>query len=156
MNTQSVLLLLLFNAMFLFHSTATAKPVFAIKADIYQLEHAVTIDSQIEQTLQSKDPIHQPRLLAALGRSALIEIGTDQRMTALEVMTTPDGEYFNAVMKVKNKKGEDWETITSFMPSIPNGQTVYFSRTIDASVWLIKLTGTRYESEQLGRESLAN
>lgn len=41
-----------------------------------------------------------------------------------------------------------------FMPNIPSGQAVYFSRTFIDSVWLIKLTGTRYESEELGLASL--
>jgi hypothetical protein len=39
------------------------------------------------------------------------------------------------------------------MPNIPNGQTVYFSRTFADSVWVIKLTGKRYESIALGQAS---
>ena len=56
-------------------------------------------------------------------------------------------------MKVKDKVDEQWQSITSFMPHIPNGQTVYFSRNVSDGVWLIKLTGTRYETQQLGQQS---
>ncbi|WP_227009326.1 hypothetical protein [Pseudoalteromonas ulvae] len=56
-------------------------------------------------------------------------------------------------MKLKDRVEGEWQTITSFMPHIPNGQTVYFSRNFNDSVSLIKLKGTRYESEQLGRQS---
>ena len=55
--------------------------------------------------------------------------------------------------KLKEKVDGQWESITSFMPHIPDGQTVYFSRTFKDSVWLIKLTGKRYESIVLGQES---
>ncbi len=56
-------------------------------------------------------------------------------------------------MKLKEKVDSDWQSITSFMPNIPNGQTVYFSRTFTDSVWVIKLTGKRYESIALGQAS---
>ena len=135
---------------------AQAEPVFAVKADIYQLESEITIDSKIEETLKSKAPIHQPRLLAALGKTALIEMGSTERLTALEVLTTPDGAHYNAAMKLKDKVDGKWESITSFMPNIPNGQTVYFSRNVADSVWLIKLSGKRYESVQLGQDSFKN
>ncbi len=63
------------------------------------------------------------------------------------------GSFFNASMKLKDKTDGQWQSITSFMPNIPSGQAVYFSRTFIDSVWLIKLTGTRYESEELGLAS---
>ncbi|MBE0362061.1 hypothetical protein PULV_a3746 [Pseudoalteromonas ulvae UL12] len=69
------------------------------------------------------------------------------------MLSTKDGESFNASMKLKDRVEGEWQTITSFMPHIPNGQTVYFSRNFNDSVSLIKLKGTRYESEQLGRQS---
>ena len=149
-------LLTMISALTFAGTMAQAEPVFAVKADIYQLENEITIDSKIEETLKSKAPIHQPRLIAALGKTALIEIGSTERLTALEVLTTPNGTHYNAAMKLKDKVDGKWESITSFMPNIPNGQTVYFSRNIDNSVWLIKLSGTRYESAQLGQASFKN
>lgn len=133
--------------------SSNADPVIAVKADIYKLNQAIAIDSQIEKTLISHTPIHQPRLLASLGKNALIEIGTTEQLTALEILSTDDGAFFNASMKVKDKVDEQWQSITSFMPHIPNGQTVYFSRNVSDGVWLIKLTGTRYETQQLGQQS---
>ena len=133
--------------------SSNADPVIAVKADIYKLNQAITIDSQIEKILISHTPIHQPRLLASLGKNALIEIGTTEQLTALEILSTNDGAFFNASMKVKDKVDEQWQSITSFMPHIPNGQTVYFSRNVSDGVWLIKLTGTRYETQQLGQQS---
>ncbi|MEL0641962.1 hypothetical protein V6260_15225 [Pseudoalteromonas aliena] len=130
-----------------------AEQVFAIKATIYKLENNITIDSQIDETLKNLQPIHQPQLLASLNKSALIEIGGDEQLTALEIKTNEEGSYYNASMKLKEKVDSQWESITSFMPNIPNGQTVYFSRTFTGSVWLIKLTGKRYESIELGQAS---
>jgi len=139
---------------FLFVShTSFAEPVLAIKATIYKLPNKITIDSQIDKTLESLKPSHQPQLLARLNKSALIEIGNDAQLTALEVKSNEDGSYFNATMKLKEKVGGQWESITSFMPHIPDGQTVYFSRTFTDSVWVIKLTGKRYESIELGQAS---
>ncbi|WP_369621895.1 hypothetical protein [Pseudoalteromonas distincta] len=138
--------------MFLSHSSF-AEPVLAIKATIYKLQHNVTIDSQIDETLKELQPTHRPQLLAGLNKSALIEIGDDAQLTALEVKSNDDGSYFNASMKLKEKVDGQWESITSFMPHIPGGQTVYFSRTFTDSVWVIKLTGKRYESIELGQAS---
>ena len=154
MNTTTSWLIVFFAQLLLASNMACAEPVFAVKADIYQLENDISIDSKIEHTLKSKAPIHQPRLIALLGKSALIEIGDTEQLTALEVLTTEDGAYFNAAMKLKDKIEEEWQSITSFMPSIPNGQTVYFSRSFGDSIWLIKLTGTRYDSLQLAQLSL--
>lgn len=153
MNTSTPWLVSLYTALLFVSPNILAEAVFAVKADIYQLENNITIDSKIERTLESKTPIHQPRLLAQLGKSALIEIGNTDQLTALEVLSTENGESFNASMKLKDRVEGEWQTITSFMPHIPNGQTVYFSRNFNDSVWLIKLKGTRYESEQLGRQS---
>lgn len=153
MNTSTPWLVSLFTALLFVSPNILAEAVFAVKADIYQLENNITIDSKIERTLESKTPIHQPRLLAQLGKSALIEIGDNDQLTALEVLSTENGDSFNASMKLKDRVEGEWQTITSFMPHIPNGQTVYFSRNFNDSVWLIKLKGTRYESEQLGRQS---
>ncbi|MBE0358595.1 hypothetical protein [Pseudoalteromonas aliena] len=138
--------------LFLSH-TSLAEPVFAIKATIYKLQNNITIDSKIDETLKQLKPSHQPQLLASLNESALMEIGDEAQLTALEVKTNEDGSYFNATMKLKEKVDGQWESITSFMPHIPDGQTVYFSRTFKDSVWLIKLTGKRYESIVLGQES---
>ena len=138
--------------MFLSHP-CFAEQVFAITATIYKLENNITIDSQIDETLKNLQPIHQPQLLASLNKSALIEIGDEAALTALEVKSNEDGSYFNASMKLKEKVDSQWESITSFMPNIPNGQTVYFSRTFTGNVWLIKLTGKRYGSIELGQAS---
>lgn len=134
-------------------SACNAEPVFAIKATIYKLESKITIDSKIDETLKNLQPIHQPQLLANLNKSALIEIGDGEKLTALEVKTNEQGSFYNASMKLKEKVDSDWQSITSFMPNIPNGQTVYFSRTFTDSVWVIKLTGKRYESIALGQAS---
>ncbi|MBB1310234.1 MULTISPECIES: hypothetical protein [unclassified Pseudoalteromonas] len=134
-------------------SACIAEPVFAIEATIYKLENNITIDSQVNETLKNLQPIHQPQLLASLNKSALIEIGDDEQLTALEIKTNKEGSYFNASMKLKEKVDSQWESITSFMPNIPNGQTVYFSRTFADNVWVIKLTGQRYESIALGQAS---
>jgi len=142
-----------FISLMLLPHTSFAEPVLAIKATIYKLQNKITIDSQIDKTLDSLKPSHQPQLLASLNKSALIEIGSDAQSTALEVKSNEDGSYFNATMKLKEKVDGQWESITSFMPHIPDGQTVYFSRTFTDSVWVIKLTGKRYESIELGQES---
>ncbi|WP_405630549.1 hypothetical protein [Pseudoalteromonas sp. Ld20] len=153
---KHVYLLLSSMALLLVSYQTNAEPVFAVKADIYKLKNEIAIDSKIAETLKSLDPIHQPMLLALLNESALIEIGDEKQLTALEVKANEDGSFFNAAMKLKDKTDGQWQSITSFMPNIPNGQTVYFSRTFIDSVWLIKLTGTRYESEELGLASFQN
>lgn len=105
-----------------------AEPVFAIEATIYKLQSEVTVDSKIDDTLKKLKPIHQPRLLVTLNKSALIALGSEEKFTALEVKTNEDGSYFNASMKLREKIDEQWESITSFIPHISDGQTVYFSR----------------------------
>jgi hypothetical protein len=142
-----------FISLVLLPHTSFAEPVLAIKATIYKLQNKITIDSQIDETLKKLQPTHQPQLLASLNKSALIKIGDEAELTALEVKSNEDGSYFNASMKLKEKVDGQWESITSFMPHIPDGQTVYFSRTFTDSVWVIKLTGKRYESIALGQAS---
>lgn len=149
-------LLLSLMALLLVSYQTNAEPVFAVKADIYKLKNEITIDSKVAETLKLLTPIHQPALLALLGESALIEIGDENRLTALEVKTNKDGTFFNAAMKLKDKTDGKWQSITSFMPHIPSGQTVYFSRNFSGSTWLIKLTGNRFASEELGLASLQN
>ena len=150
---KHVYLLLSSIALFFVSYQTNAEPVFAVKADIYKLKNEITIDSKISETLNSFTPIHQPMLLALLNESAQIEIGDKKQLTSLEIKANEDGSFFNASMKLKDKTDGQWQSITSFMPNIPSGQAVYFSRTFIDSVWLIKLTGTRYESEELGLAS---
>ncbi|XQF91096.1 hypothetical protein ACOBV8_07585 [Pseudoalteromonas espejiana] len=133
-----------------------AEPVFAIKASIYKLQNEITVDSKIEQALKNLSPTHQPQLLTLLNKSAMIEIDDDTQITALEVKPNAEGSYFNASMKLKEQIDGKWESISSFMPQIPNGQTVYLSRTFTDKVWLIKITGKRYESLELGQQALSN
>lgn len=138
----------------LFIKSSYAEPVFAIKASIYKLQNEINVDSKIEQALKKLSPTHQPQLLTLLNKSAMIEIGDDRQMTALEVKPNAEGTHFNASLKLKEQVDGKWESISSFMPQIPNGQTVYLSRTFTDSVWVIKLTGKRYESIALGQASL--
>jgi hypothetical protein len=57
-------------------------------------------------------------------------------------------------LKLKEQVDGKWESISSFMPQIPNGQTVYSSRTFTDKVWLIKITGKRYESIERAEQAL--
>lgn len=149
--TSAILVLI---SLLLFIKPSYAEPVFAIKASIYKLQNEINVDSKIEQALKSLSPTHQPQLLTLLNKSAMIEIGDDTQMTALEVKPNAEGTHFNASLKLKEQVDGKWESISSFMPQIPNGQTVYLSRTFTDSVWVIKLTGKRYESIALGQASL--
>lgn len=149
--TSAILVLI---SLLLFIKPSHAEPVFAIKASIYKLQNEINVDSKIEQALKSLSPTHQPQLLTLLNKSAMIEIGDDTQMTALEVKPNAEGTHFNASLKLKEQVDGKWESISSFMPQIPNGQTVYLSRTFTDSVWVIKLTGKRYESIALGQASL--
>lgn len=149
--TSAILVLI---SSLLFIKLSYAEPVFAIKASIYKLQNEINVDSKIEQALKSLSPTHQPQLLTLLNKSAMIEIGDDTQMTALEVKPNAEGTHFNASLKLKEQVDGKWESISSFMPQIPNGQTVYLSRTFTDSVWVIKLTGKRYESIALGQASL--
>jgi hypothetical protein len=117
-----------FISLLLMCQNSYAEPVFAIEATIYKLQSEVTVDSKIDDTLKKLKPIHQPRLLVTLNKSALIALGSEEKFTALEVKTNEDGSYFNASMKLREKIDEQWESITSFIPHISDGQTVYFSR----------------------------
>ncbi len=155
LNKYTCAILVLIEAFF-YTNASYAEPVFAIKASIYKLKNQVTVDSKIEETLKSLSPIHQPQLLTLLDKSALIEIGDEKKLTALEVKPNKDGSYFNASMKLKEQVDGKWQSISSFMPQIPNGQTVYLSRTFTDKVWLIKITGKRYESLELGQQALSN
>ncbi|WP_338362869.1 hypothetical protein [uncultured Pseudoalteromonas sp.] len=149
--TSAILVLI---SLLLFIKPSHAEPVFAIKASIYKFQNEINVDSKIEQALKNLSPTHQPQLLTLLNKSAMIEIGDDTQMTALEVKPNAEGTHFNASLKLKEQVDGKWESISSFMPQIPNGQTVYLSRTFTDSVWVIKLTGKRYESIALGQASL--
>lgn len=146
-------ILVLISSLF-FINPSYAEPVFAIKASIYKLQNEITVDSKIEQALENLSPTHQPQLLTLLNKSAMIEIGDDSQMTALEVKPNAEGSHFNASLKLKEQVDGKWESISSFMPQIPNGQTVYLSRTFTDKVWLIKITGKRYESIELAEQAL--
>jgi hypothetical protein len=113
-----------FISLLLMCQNSYAEPVFAIEATIYKLQSEVTVDSKIDDTLKKLKPIHQPRLLVTLNKSALIALGSEEKFTALEVKTNEDGSYFNASMKLREKIDEQWESITSFIPHISDGQTV--------------------------------